>query len=261
MTTHRPPAATAAEAAHVADPRVADIVRAGKLRVALFPPMCRRDSATGELRAAGPGVVFMDIARALAARIGVEALLIGYRTPPEVVECLKSGACDVAFMGSQRSQAGAVGFSPPVVQLDYTYLVPAGSPVRGVADADRPGIRIAVVRNHASTLALGRMLKHAEQVGAEVPDAAFDLLLAGYAHAFASVRSTLLEYSARLPGSRVLEERYGVNLLVMAVAKERTGRLAYIREFIKEARASGWVQRAIERAGVGGVQAIPGKSR
>lgn len=246
-----------AEAQQVPDARVADLTRTGVLRVALFLPMYARDPVTSELRGFGPGAVFIDVARLLAARIGVEVLLLGYRVPGEVVECLKTGACDVAFMGAQRSRAAQADFSPPIVHLDYTCLVPAGSPIRSVADADRPGIRIAVVRNHASTLALGRMLKHAEQVGAEIPDAAFELLRTGRADVLASVRPALVEYSASLPGSRVLEDRYGFNPVVLAVARDQAGRLAYISEFIEEAKASGLVQRAIERTGVHGVHVAP----
>ena len=113
------------------------------------------------------------------------------------------------------------------------------------------------MRNHASTLALSRILKHAELVAAETPDAAFDLLRTGRADAFASPRQGLLVYSTQLPGSRVLEDRYGANLLAMAVPKEQAGRLAYISEFIEDAKASGLVQRAIDLAGERGTQVAP----
>jgi polar amino acid transport system substrate-binding protein len=249
-----------AETPQLPDARVADLARAGVLRVALFLPLYARDPVTNELRGFGSGAVFIDVARLLAERIGVQVLLLGYQVPQDVVECLKAGACDVAFMGAQRSRAVDVDFSPPVVHLDYTCLVPVGSSIRTVADADRPGIRIAVVRNHASTLALSSMLRHAEQIAVAVPEAAFDLLRTGRADVFASVRPALVEYSAALPGSRVLDDRYGFNLLVMAVAKGQPGRLAYISEFIEEAKASGLVQRAIERAGVHGVHVAPAGS-
>ncbi len=103
----------------------------------------------------------------------------------------------------------------------FTYLVPAGSSIRSVADADRPGVRVAVVSNHESTLALGRVTKHAEPVEAESPDATFDLLRAGHVDAFAAALPMLLAYSMKLPGSRVVEECYGANLLAIAVSKTR----------------------------------------
>lgn len=142
--------------------------------VALGPPQYTKDPVSGELRGAGPGPVLLDIARALAARIGVEVQLIGYQTPDEVMEWLSADACDVAFMGLER--AGKVDLSSPILELDYTCLVPAGSSIRQMADVDRPGVRIAAVRNHLSTLALSRLLKHAELVTAETPDATFNLL-------------------------------------------------------------------------------------
>ena len=245
------------DAQQAADPRVADLVRAGKLRVALFLPQYTKDPVTGEIRGQYTGTVIVQIAHALAARLGVEVQLVGYPTPPAVVECIKAGACDVALLGINPSRAAEVGFTPPLVLYPFTYLVPAGSSIRSVADADRSGLRIAVVSNHESTLALGRIRKHAEPVEAESPDAAFDLLRTGHADAFAAALPMLLAYSTKLPGSRVLEERYGANLLAMAVSKDQAGRLAYFSEFVEEAKASGLVQRAIDRAGEPGIRVAP----
>jgi len=144
------------------DPRVADLVQAGKIRLALFLPLYAKDAATGELRGVTTGIVSIDLMRAFAARLGVELDLTGYPTPPEVVACLKSGTCDVGIMGVTPGRAAEVDLAPPFLQFDYTFLVPAGSSIRNLADADAPGIRIAVVRNHASTLALSRLLSGTE---------------------------------------------------------------------------------------------------
>jgi len=160
----------------------------------------------------------------------------------------------VAFLGIEPSRAAEVDFSPPVIQFDYTYLVSAGSLIRSIADADRPGVCIAVVRNHASTMALSRLVKHAKLLDSELPDIAFGLLRAGNADALALPRETLSGYSMMLPGSRVLQDRYGINRVAMAIPKGHSGRLAYISEFIEEAKASGLIQRAIERGGLHGIQ-------
>jgi polar amino acid transport system substrate-binding protein len=185
----------------------------------------------------------------------VEVVLIEQPTPRQVVDCLNGGACDIASLGFDPSRAAQVGgFSPPLLQVDYTYLVPARSSIRSKVDVDRPGVRIAVVRDHASTLTLQRILRQAEQMDAETADAAFDLLRTGHADAWASVRPALLDYSGRLSGSRVLADSYGANLPALVVAKGQTARLAYLSEFIEEAKASGLVQRAIERAGHAGYQ-------
>ena len=67
--------AAIAEAQQPPDPRVADLVRAGRVRVglALLPTFATKDPVTGELRG-----VAIDLARALAARLGVELLPVEY---------------------------------------------------------------------------------------------------------------------------------------------------------------------------------------
>jgi polar amino acid transport system substrate-binding protein len=245
------------DAQQAADPRVADLVRAGKLRVALFLPQYTKDPATGELRGHGRGVVYVEVARQFAARLGIELQLVGYPTPPEVVACLKVSACDVGFLGINPARAAEIGFGPPLILVPFTYLVPSGSLIRSVTEADQPGIRIAVTRNHESAMALSRILKQAKLVNAETPAATFELLRAGQADAWASTLPGLLEYSNSLPGSRVLEDHYGGNIATMAVPKGQAGWLAYINEFIEEAKRSGLVQGAIERSAERGVQVAP----
>src|SRR5258708_39845200 len=94
-----------ADAQQPPDPRVADLVRAGKIRFALFLPGYAKDPVTCELRGVGTGAAAVQIARALAARLGVEVQLVGFQAPPAVVECLNVRACDVADMGIEPSRA------------------------------------------------------------------------------------------------------------------------------------------------------------
>ena len=218
-----------AAAQQIPDPRVEDLVRAGRVRVALLGGVVRG--------------IAMDLARAFAARLGIELLPVEYPTPAEVLESLKAGACDVGFLVIDPTRAAVVDFSPPYLEREFTYLVPAGSPIRSVADADQPGVRIAVVRTHASELALSRIVKRAELLRAESLDTAFHWLSAGNVDVLASAREDLAKYATQLPGSRVLADRYGASFSAMAVPKGHAGRLAYVSEFIAEAKASGLVQR------------------
>jgi polar amino acid transport system substrate-binding protein len=247
-----PASAAATGPQQMADPRVADLVQTGRICVALFPPQYTKNPATGEI-----GGMQIDLARTLAARLGIEVLPVEYATPAEVVEALKAGACDVAFLVVDPVRAAAVDFSPPYVERDFTYLVPADSAIRSAADADQAGVRIAVVRAHASTLALGRIVQHAALVQTDSLDAALDLLRGGQVHLVASARHDLVKYATQLPGSRVLTDRYGSSQGAIAVAKGHPGWLAYISEFIKEAKVSGVVQQALERAGQGDAQVAP----
>jgi polar amino acid transport system substrate-binding protein len=251
--------ATAATAAAqpAADPRVADIVRAGKLRIGMHLPQYVKDPATGEIRGLGTGAVIVQIAKALATRLGVGLELVGYPSPPALIEGLRAGTSDAGFLGFVPSRAGEVGYTAPYILVPFTLMVPQGSAINSVDDADKAGLRIAVVRSHASTLALGRIVKQATLVPVEIPDEAFELLRSGQAEAWAAPRPPLLEYAGRLAGARVLDKRYGANLQSMAVAKGQDARLTYINAFLDEAKASGLVQRAIEQAGERGIEVAP----
>jgi polar amino acid transport system substrate-binding protein len=246
-----------AEAQQTADPRVADVVRAGKIRIGLHLPQFVKDPVTGEIHGHGTGTVIVPIAQALAARLGVQLQLIGHPAPPALVECLKASLCDVGFLGVDPTRSADVDYTPPYIMVPFTYLVPAGSSIQSVVDVDKPGVRIAVVRNHVSTLALERILKHAELIGVDIPEAAFELVRTGKVDAYASPRPPILEYAEQLPGARVLGDRYGANLQGIAVAKDRVTRLAYVSAFVEEMKASGFVQQIIDRAGERGIQVAP----
>jgi hypothetical protein len=72
-----------AQAQQVPDPRVADLARAGKIRVALFPWMYTKDPATGELRGIERGVVLEEAnASGLVQRAIDRAGLRGVQVPP-----------------------------------------------------------------------------------------------------------------------------------------------------------------------------------
>lgn len=235
------------------DPRIADLLRAGKVRVALFPPQFGRDAKTGRIDG-----MWVEVVRDLAAHMGIALEVVELSNPGELAACLASGACDIGAMGFDPARAPLVGgFTPPFMRVDYSVLVPAGSPIRRFADADRPGMRIAAVTNHASTLKLERLLARAEIVGTETPEESFALLRVGRVGAWASIRPTLHEFAALLPGSRVLDDSYGANLPALVVPKGQDARLAYLCDFVERAVASGLVQRAIERVGQRGYSSMP----
>ena len=250
-----PFAVATTEAQQATDPRVADLVRVGKLRVGLFLPQYGKDPSGLST------TVWVEAARAYAARVGIPLAIVEHATPPEAIACLKAGACDQLFLPLDARAAAIGEFSNPIFQFDYTLMVPAASSITKIADADRPGVRIAAVRNHASTNELDRQVKQAELVYAETPESTLDLIRNGQADVMASTRLVLLDFSTKLSGARVLDDRYGANINRMVVPKGEAGRLAHVNEFVEDAKASGAVQKFIERGGTRGVTvALPGNS-
>jgi polar amino acid transport system substrate-binding protein len=155
------------------------------------------------------------------------------------------------------ARATEIDFTPPFVRSDFTYLLPATSPIRSAAEVDRPGIRVAAVRGHASTLAWERLAKLASPVYADSYESAVELVRNGNADAFASIREMLLEHSPQLPGSRVLSDSYQSNLAGVAVTKGNPGRLAFASATLDAMKRSGALQQIIREAGLRGVEVVP----
>jgi polar amino acid transport system substrate-binding protein len=237
------------------DPRVADLVRAGELRVGLGLGVLMqaiKNPTTGELRGAA-----LEIARALATRIGVKLVTVEYPRPGAVLEGLRTNSWDVTFLVINPARTDEVDFSHPFLQSDYTYLVAPGSPIRSVADADRSGVRIAVPRGDGSDLYLSHTLKFAQLVRTDSHPAAVDLLRTGGADAKASPRFVLMTERAGVPGSQVLHTGFADISFAAVVPKGQTARLAYVNEFVEDAKASGLVKRIIESLGLQGVKVAP----
>src|ERR1700674_148544 len=145
------------------------------------PPEVVKDLApTGKLRAAlnlGNGVlvqgspqdprgVTVDLSRELARRTGLPLEFVTYEAAGKVFEALKTGAWDVAFFAIEQVRAAACDFTAPYVLIEGTYMVLKYSPLKVVADVDRPGVRIAVGVGSAYALYLTRTLKSATLVRA-----------------------------------------------------------------------------------------------
>jgi len=247
------------EAQQVSDPRIADIVRAGKLRVGIGLANLVsgvKDPATGELRG-----VAVDIGRALAARIKVEFYPIEYPRPGVVLGGAQNNAWDVTFLVIDPARAADADFSSPYMESDFTLLVPTGSAIRNFADADLPGIRVGVPRGDAVDLRLTRIVKQAELVRVDNQAAGADLLRTGRINAYAAPRPALLGMSTHLSGTHVLEDSFATISFAAFVPKGHDGNLAYVGEFLEEAKASGLIKSFIERAGLRGMKiARPAKS-
>ncbi len=75
------------------------------------------------------------------------------------------------------------------------------------------------------------------------------LLRAGKADAFALSRDSLPPLAAQLPGSRIVDGGFQQTAIAIAVPKNRPTALAYVTAFMQQAKASGSVRRALDKAG------------
>jgi polar amino acid transport system substrate-binding protein len=162
-------------------------------------------------------------------------------------------------VGFTAERAKEFDFMPVHVEVEFGYLAPSGSPMSTIADVDRPGVRVAVQDKSGPHAFFSRTLKSAVLVPAPSNPAALEVLKGGQADVMGSIKPILAELSAQWPGSRILEGRPGVDPHAVAMPKGRDAALPYLRQFMEEAKASGMVKSAIDRAGLHGVMVAPGR--
>jgi polar amino acid transport system substrate-binding protein len=214
--------------------------------------LASRDPATGESRG-----VAIDLMREIARRLDVSAEIVAYDKVGVMVDEARTGAWDIAFLGSEPAREREISFTAAYLEIEATYLVPGDSPLRHASEVDRDGIVVTAAARANYELYLTRTLKQAKLVSAPDGPAAFDLLVNGKAHALAGLKEALIGLAGKLAGSRILEGRFMGVQQSIGVPKGRDAGLRFLRAVVEEAKASGLVARAIERTGARGVTVAP----
>jgi polar amino acid transport system substrate-binding protein len=231
-----------------------ELAPTGKLRVAVNygNPLFARKGAGGE--ASG---ISIDLGRELGRRIGMPIEILGFDSGGQMTEGLKKGGWDVAFMAYEPAREAEVAFAGAFAEVDSTYLVPSASPLRNAAEVDREGMRIAVSAGGGNDLFLTRTIKRAQLVRATGSAATIKIFVTDKLEAYAGLKPTLIELSAKLPGTRVLDGRYTVIPYSVGTPRGRDAGNRYLREFLEEAKTSGLIARSIEKNGIRGVSVAP----
>ena len=225
-----------------------DLAPTGKLRAAI-------NFGNGVLAQKGPNGeprgVSAELAAALAKRLSVPLEYVPYQAAGKVFEALASSSVDVGFIAIEPVREAQVDFSPPYVIIEGTYLVHQDSPLKDVGDVDRPGIRIGVGLASVYDLYLTRTLKHATLVRAKVGGAAagIPVFLEQKLDAAAGVREPLDDYAKDHPDMRVMKGAFEQIGQAMGTVKGRAAGAAFVRAFIEEMKASGFVAEALKRSG------------
>ncbi len=221
----------------------------GTLRVGVYDggPSSMVKLASGEKA----GVAY-DLGHELGRRLGVPVEVVQFERVAQVVDALKAGAVDFSVTNSTPARAALADYTPPIIDVELGYLVVPGSPVKTIADVDKPGVRIGVLEGSTSLGALTAIYKNAKVLTAPSLEAARTMLTSHAAEAYATNKSNLNEMSDQLPGSHVLDGNWGFEHMAVGVPKGRDAGFAYIKAFAAEAKASGAVARAAHRAGLRG---------
>ena len=196
-----------------------------------------------------PTGVAPDIGRELARRLAVPVAFVRYPSPGDMVAAASTGVWDVGLIGADPLRAGEIVFTPSYCEIEASYLVPDGSPIRSIDEVDRPGVRIAVADKTAYDMHLRRTITHATLHRAPGGEGSFQLFLRERLDALAGLRAVLAGFQLRLPGSRLLDGRFHAIQQAIGTPIQRTAAAAYLQEFVQDLRA-GLAAQLIARHGV-----------
>ena len=242
-------AGSVAAAAQSAPADVAkELAPTGKLRAAIN--VVNKVLAQEQPGGADPKGVTVDLSRELAKRLGVPVGLVVFRGAGTVFAAAKDNRWDVAYFAIEPVRAAEVDFTAPYVIIEGGYAVPSASPIKAIAEVDRPGVRIAVGHGSAYDLYLTRTLKNAQLVRAPAADAKYlDVFLNDKLEAVAGVKPIIAAWAKTRSDVRVLDGAFQEIRQAMGSPKGRSAAtLKYLSGFIEEMKASGFVADALKRS-------------
>ena len=207
---------------------------------------------TGRSASGDPDGVSPDMARAIADRLGVPVKYVPFAKPGELADAVGDDAWDIGLIGAEPARAEKIAFTPAYVEIEATYLVPAGSKLQSIADVDKPGVRIAVSARSAYDLWLERNIRHATLVRSDETTSAVEKFTRDKLEALAGLRPGLLTDIQKMPGARILDGQFSAVQQAVGTARSHSAGAKFLREFVEEAKTSGLVARLIEKHGVVG---------
>ena len=223
---------------------MSDLAPAGTLRAGINYSnflLAQKDSVSGE-----PRGIAVELANEIARRLNVPVQFVTFETAGKMADAVKAGAWDIAFLANEPERAQDILFSPPYFEIETSYLVPAGSAIRTMADVDRTGVRIALADKSAYDLFLTRTLRQATLVRAQGGMAgSFELFISQKLDALAGIKPFLLMKAEELPDARVLEGSFTTVQQSIGVPKCRDAGAQYVCEFVEDVKASGFLANTI----------------
>jgi polar amino acid transport system substrate-binding protein len=249
---------------------------AAMAQVAAPPDVLKELAPTGKIRAAinfgnavlaqrdeagRPKGITPDLATDLARRLGVPVEFVPFEAAGKAFDAAKAGTVDIAFIAIEPARAAELEFSAPYVIIEGTYMVAVDSPLKEIADVDKPGIRIAVGLGSAYDLYLTRTIKNATVVRAATGGgrAMIEMFVKDKLEVAAGVRQQLEVYAKDHPEMRIMAGRFQEIQQAMGTPRGRLAGATYLRAFVEDVKANGFVAEAIKRAGQAATIAPPAK--
>ena len=212
---------------------------------------------TGRSESGEPTGVAPDMAREIATALGVAVKYVTFKSPGELGDQVGKDVWDIGLIGAEPQRAEKIQFTAAYVEIEATYMVPEGSPIKSIADVDRKGVRIAVSARSAYDLWLVNNIRNATLVQVSGLDAAYEKFMSDKLEVLAGLRPGLLKDVEKAPGLKILDGKFTAVQQAVGTAKANVEAAAFLADFVEKAKKSGMVQGFIDRHRVKGLSVAP----
>jgi polar amino acid transport system substrate-binding protein len=245
--------ATSASIASVSPQTKNTLAPTGVLRVGVY-----LGSPTSLVRVGPSGESFgiaLELGKALGQQLGVAVQVVEFPRVAEVIAAIKDERVDMTFTNATAARAKEIDFTAPLVQLELGILAPTNSSIKNFGDVDKQGVRLGVSQGSSSQSVLGQRLKQTMIVPVPSLEVAASKLQNNELDAFATNKGILFELNEKLSGFQVLQDRWGLENLAIAIPKGREDALPFLNVFAQKVRESGQLDLMAKRAGLRGMTA------
>jgi polar amino acid transport system substrate-binding protein len=204
-----------------------------------YPPFEMRDEK------GAPAGVSVDLAKALGAHLGREVVI--ENTPfAGLIPALKTGRIDliISSMTATPERAQSIDFSEPYLKTGLCLLVGAKTGIQSIADADRAGRSVAVVKGTTGHIYATQQLKKARVLVLDQPASCVLEVAQGKAEAFLfDQMSTLQNWRKNPDTTRAVLAPFQTEVWAVGLKKGNDELRAKVNAFLADYRAQGGFEK------------------
>lgn len=212
---------------------------------------------TGKTPSGEPDGVSPDLAREIARRLGVPLKLVPFPSPDGLVAAAGDNVWDIGNVGAEPQREKLMTFTAAYAEIEATYLVRNESPFKSCSDIDKKGVSIITRGGSAYGLWLERNIKNANLILTKTADEAKERFISEKIDAFAGLRDGLAKDVQKNPGMRILPGKFAAVQQAVGTLKKNKAGIAFLREVVEDAKASGLIAKWIEKHKANGLSVAP----
>ena len=195
------------------------------------------------------------LGRALAQRLGVPFEPVVFPANAPLLAAVAAGDVDVVFTNATAERARTIDFSPTVLDVQKSVLLPAGSALTRLEDLRGRATRIGVSAGSSTGAELVQVYPDARLQPVPTLQDAVRMLSQGQLDGFATNNAILFELADRVPGSRVLPGAWGLEHFALGIPRGRLAGRDFVARFAAEVARSGLLHSAVEQSRLRGAVA------